>query len=77
MADPCPEPENPEIEFEPIDDSGLPSDLTCSAAQGRVSNGIEIADISERYLYINHIFKISLIISYCHYDNLFFQAGDG
>ena len=48
MADPCPEPENPEIDFEPIDDSGLPSDLTCNAAQGRVSNGIEIADISER-----------------------------
>ena len=53
MADPCPEPENPEFDFEPIGDSGLPSDLTCNAAQGRVSNGIEIADISERY---DHIF---------------------
>ena len=65
MADPCPEPENPEIDFEPIDDSGLPSDLTCNAAQGRVSNGIEIADISERYDPIQ--FKISVMQNFNSY----------
>ena len=43
----CPEPEKPEIEFEPIGETGLPAGLTCNANQGRFFNGLDVEDITE------------------------------